>query len=224
MPAIAIVGAGPGLGLALAAEFGRHGWSAALIGRRATTLDPLVTKLEAQGVEAAAFIADTADQPALVNALTTAEKRLGPLDALEFSPYSAGPGSTDGPLDVTPESMRPVIESHLMGAVTAVSTVLPGMRERGRGTILLTAGIGAIDPLPVFGTLNTVQAATRSWARNLRGALEGSGVHVAHVAIGVGIGESAPAPGYPFLTSAQIAAQLWDLHESPDTAELVIAP
>ncbi len=126
------------------------------------------------------------------------------------------------PLDVTPENLRPAVDAMLFGAVAAVQTVLPEMRERGSGTILLTAGVGSIDPVPIFGALNAAQAATRNWAFNLHAALASTGVHVAHVAIGVGIGETAPAPGYPFRTPAQLADLFWGLHVSRDARELVV--
>ena len=42
MPTIAIIGAGPGLGLALAKKFGQNGYNAALIARNPDTLDTLV--------------------------------------------------------------------------------------------------------------------------------------------------------------------------------------
>ena len=45
MPTIAIVGAGPGLGLALARTFGRHGYSAALVARNPQTLETLTATL-----------------------------------------------------------------------------------------------------------------------------------------------------------------------------------
>lgn len=127
-----------------------------------------------------------------------------------------------GPLDVTVESLRPDVDSLLLGAVASVQAVLPAMREKGTGTVLVTAGTGSIDPFPFLGTVNTAQAGARNWALNLHKALAETNVYVAHVAIGVGIGEEAPAPGYPFRTPAQVADALWDLHVAREVPELVI--
>jgi NAD(P)-dependent dehydrogenase (short-subunit alcohol dehydrogenase family) len=48
MPLIAIVGAGPGLGLAIARRFGREGFKVALISRAKPRLDALAAELTAQ--------------------------------------------------------------------------------------------------------------------------------------------------------------------------------
>ena len=223
MPTIAIIGAGPGLGLALAKKFGQNGYNAALIARNPDTLDTLVNDLSSHGINVARFVADTSDQAALTAALTAARTHFGSIDVLEFSPHSGGPGSMTSPTDVTAENLRPVLETLLLGAVTAVQTVLPGMVDAGHETILFTAGSGSINPVPFFGTLNTAQAATRNWALNLHNQLAGSGVYVAHIAIGVSIGDAAPAEGYPFKTPDEIAAAFWDLHQERSTAELVIS-
>ncbi|MFB2586683.1 SDR family NAD(P)-dependent oxidoreductase [Herbiconiux liukaitaii] len=223
MPTIAIIGAGPGLGLSLATTFGRHGYSAALIARNPAKLDALVAELTSHGIPAAGFVADTSDHAALADALAQARAHFGSVDVLEFSPYAAGPGSMVSPTDVTVENLRPVLDTMLLGAVAAVQAVLPAMVDAGHGTIVFTAGSGSIHPVPFFGTLNTAQAATRNWALNLHGQLVGSGVHVAHVAIGVSIGEAAPAEGYPFKTPDEIAAAYWDLHAERSAAELVIS-
>lgn len=221
MPTIAVVGAGPGLGLALARRFGREGFSAALIARNPTMLEHLVDVLRAEGVEAACFIADVARPAEVEAALDGAVARFGSIDVLEFSPYSAGPSSMVDPRDVTVETLRPVIDSHLFGAVAAVQRVLPAMRLNGSGTILLTAGIGSIEPTAVFGTLNTAQAATRNLALNLNQTLSEEGVFVGHVAIGVFIGEEAPE-GWPHRSPADIADELWTMHAERAERELVI--
>ncbi|MFV0375527.1 SDR family NAD(P)-dependent oxidoreductase [Microbacterium sp.] len=222
MPTIAIIGAGPGLGLALARTFGAHGYSAAIIARNADTLDSLVATLKAEGIVAERFVADTADAVMLAAALADAEAQLGTIDVLEFSPYSAGPSSMLDPIDVTVEKLASSIQAQTYGAVTAVQAVLPAMRERGQGTILLTAGIGSIDPVPIFGAMNAAQAATRNWALNLHKRLAGSGVTIAHIAIGLFIGAEPPKEGYPFRTPEDIAAEYWTIHETGNGPELVI--
>ena len=55
MPTLAIVGAGPGMGLAIARTFGSQGYNVALIARNRAKLDDLVGQLTAQGITAAAW-------------------------------------------------------------------------------------------------------------------------------------------------------------------------
>ena len=49
MPSIAILGAGPKLGLAIARTFGSHGYDVALIARNRAKLDALVEQLSSDG-------------------------------------------------------------------------------------------------------------------------------------------------------------------------------
>ncbi|OHV38451.1 hypothetical protein BCD49_13335 [Pseudofrankia sp. EUN1h] len=55
MPVIAIVGAGPGMGLEIARAFGEKGFTVALVARTAANLDALVSTLTGEGIEAAGF-------------------------------------------------------------------------------------------------------------------------------------------------------------------------
>jgi len=68
MPAIAIVGAGPGVGLSIARVFGHQGFAVALVARNEGKLDGLVAQLAEDGIEAAGFPADVMDRPSLVAA------------------------------------------------------------------------------------------------------------------------------------------------------------
>src|SRR5262249_39234036 len=86
MPTIAIVGAGPGLGLSIARVFGRHDFSVALVSRSQEKLDGLVAELGESGVDAAGFAADVTDRPSLAAAFARITERLGRVDVLEYSP------------------------------------------------------------------------------------------------------------------------------------------
>ncbi|MGI5239904.1 SDR family NAD(P)-dependent oxidoreductase [Dactylosporangium sp. CA-139066] len=220
MPTIAIVGAGPGLGLSIAKLFGGHGFQVALISRSATRLAALVADLGAAGITAAAFPADAADTAALSTALHRAAAQLGGIDVLEFSPF---PGLTMiHPGDVTVDDLRPDVERLLYGAVTATQAVLPGMLRAGAGTLLFTTGGGAIDPLPMLAALNAAQAGMRNYAHNLHHTLAGRGIYAAVVAINVFIGDNPPAPGIPHAAADDIARTYWDLYTRRTAAEHVI--
>ena len=72
MSSIAIVGAGPGMGLAIARTFGSRGFGVALIARNRAKLDDMAGQLAAEGITAAAFPADVLDHDALTQALKDA--------------------------------------------------------------------------------------------------------------------------------------------------------
>ncbi|WP_416969561.1 SDR family NAD(P)-dependent oxidoreductase [Streptomyces sp. 4F14] len=223
MPTLAIVGAGPGMGLAIARTFGTRGHDVALLARTPEKLDGLVAELEKDGVTAAAFPADVLDRDSLTAALDAARARFGSIDVLEYSPapHSPVPGfTTAAPSEVTVDNLQPQIEYTFYGAVAATRAVLPAMREAGAGTLLFTSGGGSIDPVPMFGNVNAAGGALRNWVINLHNELADTGIFAAHVAIATWIGENGPA-GFPSATPEQIAPLYWELHEKRDRPEAV---
>ncbi|MDT0541323.1 SDR family NAD(P)-dependent oxidoreductase [Streptomyces lonegramiae] len=216
MPTIAIVGAGPGLGLSIARVFGGHGFDVALVSRSKDKLDALVAELAEAGIAAEGFPADIADSAQLATALERAIARFGRIDVLEFSPH-AGLTMT-APQDVTVDVLRPLIDSLLYGAVTAAQAVLPGMLEAGSGTLLFTTGGGALTPYPMLADANIAQAGQRNWALNLHNTLADKGIYAANVAINLMIGTEAPE-GVPHRSPDDIALDYWNLHVSRDQAE-----
>jgi NAD(P)-dependent dehydrogenase (short-subunit alcohol dehydrogenase family) len=225
VPTIAIIGAGPGMGLAIARTFGRRGFDVALISRSQDKLDSLAAQLAADGITAKGFPADVMDRPSITAALRAVGGHFGPIDVLEYSPAPHAPiaGFTmTTPSQTTVEDLQPQVEYYLYGALEAARAVLPAMRESGAGTLLFTTGGGSVHPIPMLGNVNAAAAALRNWVLNLGQELAGTGIHVAHVAINVWIGEGAPE-GFPSRSPEQIAPLYWDLHETRDRAEVVYA-
>ena len=221
MPTIAIIGAGPGMGLAIARTFGARGFDVALIARTRSKLDSLKEQLAKEGITAEGFVADVMDRPSLSAALGAAAARFGGIDVLEYSPapHDLVPGmSLAPPSEATVENVQPQVEYYLYGALEAARAVLPAMREAGSGTMLFTTGGGSVDPLPVLGNVNAAAAALRNWVLNLNQELAGSGIFAGHVAISVWIGEGGPA-GIPSAQPDQIAPVYWEMHEARNRAE-----
>lgn len=220
MPTIAIVGAGPGLGLSIAKVFGRNGFSVALVARTQAKLDALAAELGEAGIDAAGFAADVMDRPSLVAAFTRIKDHFGDIDVLEYSPapHNPVPGITmAGPLEATVDNLQPQLDYYLYGGITATQQVLPGMTERGSGTLLYTTGGSSTDPLaapPEFATVAVAGAALRAWVLKLHQATAGTGVYAAHVPIFAWIGT-----GGPETQADTIAAHYWDIYTKRDGAE-----
>jgi NADP-dependent 3-hydroxy acid dehydrogenase YdfG len=223
VPTIAIVGAGSGMGLAIARTFGSHGFDVALIARNRAKLDDLAGQLAAEGITAAAFPADVLDRDALTQALKDAATHFGGIDVLEYSPVG-GLGSTvlTSPSETDPSDVQHELEFQFYGAIAATRAVLPAMREAGAGTLLYTTGAGSVDPVPQIGNVNAAAAALRNWVLNLHKELAGTGIQAAHIAIDVMIGDAdAVVPGIPSAPADHIAPVYWELHTNRDDAERV---
>ncbi|UUU19195.1 SDR family NAD(P)-dependent oxidoreductase [Streptomyces sp. DSM 40750] len=222
MTSIAIVGAGPQMGLAIARTFGSQGFDVALISRNREKLDDLVGKLGAEGITAAAFPADVLDRDALTRALKDAAIRFGGIDVLEYSPVGTfGVTTLTAPATTAPSDVEFEMNFQLYGAIAATQAVLPAMREAGAGTLLYTTGAGSIWPDPRVANVNAAAAALRNWVMNLHKELAGTGIQAAHVGIDSSIGVSV-IPGVEAARPEQITPLYWDLHTTKrDQAELV---
>ena len=169
MPTIAIMGAGPGMGLAIAQTFGKEGHQVALLSRTQAKLDPVVAELTDQGIEAAAFAADVLDRPAIVSGLAAVKQRFGQIDVLEYSPSNPALPSLLHRAD--PRQRADPAHFHVHGAVAAVNQMLPEMLARGSGTILFTTGASSVRPElghDMFGNVAPAAAWLRNWAPTTR--------------------------------------------------------
>ncbi len=207
-----VVGAGPGLGLALARRFGAEGHPVGLIARDGARLESDAATLRAAGIRATACPADVRDEAGLRAALDTA----GPVGVLI---WAIGPGSA--PItpagEVTSERAFAQVALHVGGAVTAVGHVLPGMLARGAGTVLITTGASSVVPVPVLGDVGIAMAGLRNWALGLRAAVAGRGVHVATVTIATLL-----AAGHPVGDPDAVASRFLALARAPERAEEVV--
>ncbi|AMM18895.1 dehydrogenase [Frondihabitans sp. PAMC 28766] len=218
MTTIAIVGAGSGLGLAVARRFGREGFSVALISRNQARLDDLAATLEAEGITAAGFTANVRDTDSLRTALETASEQLGLVEVLQYSPLPAK------------EFMRPVLETvaadlvgpiefSVYGPVTAARQVLPGMRSLGRGTMVFVNGASAVRPRDRVTGTSIAFAGESAYAELLHEAVAPENVHVAQLIIPRGIGG-----GEPSHEPTTIADRIWGIHADRGDFRTFVAP
>jgi short-subunit dehydrogenase len=209
---IAIVGAGPMLGMSVARAFGGRGYSVALLARRRDALDAMVAELTEAGIEAAGFVADIRDGEALAAAIADARARFGQIDALEFSPLAM---AFVPPSQVTAEAARDAFNFMTVGAINAVRAVLPEMRARGEGALLFASGRSSVLPMKLLGSLGLASTALRHYAYSLNEELKGSGVYVGTVPIFARM-DRAAADG--------VAALLLDMTDKRDRVEAIYGP
>jgi len=180
---IVIIGAGPNLGAAIARRFGREGLAVGLVSRNAEKLEALANDLRGDGLTAEYAAADIRDADALSAAIRSLAEKLGPVEVLEYSPLPAKEFMKPI-LETTVDDVRGPLEFSVLGAVAAVTAVVDGMLDRGKGSILFTTGGAAINPYPLRAGVGISFAGEVAYARMLHDELRERGVHVAHTAIG----------------------------------------
>jgi NAD(P)-dependent dehydrogenase (short-subunit alcohol dehydrogenase family) len=213
MTTIAIIGAGKGLGAAVARRFGAEGFAVGLISRHQGRLDALAAELAADGIQAQGFAADVRDPASIAAALEQVTETLGPIEVLQYSPLPQKDFMRPV-LETTPADLVGPIEFSIYGPVAAVHQVLPGMRflGEGKGTILFVNGGSAVKPgRNVTGT-SVAFAGQAAYVELLHEVLAEEGIHVSQLIIGGRIieGDAEKDPGV-------LAEHLWNLHAQRDT-------
>ncbi|MEU9452720.1 SDR family NAD(P)-dependent oxidoreductase [Streptomyces sp. NPDC048277] len=206
MSTIAIVGAGPGLGAAVARRFGREGYGVALVARDGQRLDSLAAELAREGIRVRGFSADVRDPIALAAALRRAAEELGTIEVLQYSPVPHRDFMRPV-LETTYADLLGPVEFSVYGPVAAVQQVLPGMRELGRGTILLVNGGTAVIPHPDRAGTSIAFAAESAYGHLLHDRLAAEGIHVAQLVIPGEI-----VAGHPRKDPVVLADTLWGMH------------
>jgi short-subunit dehydrogenase len=230
---IAIFGAGPGLGTAVARRFGREGYRVALVGRRPEPLEALVATLAQEGIEAAAFPADLRDLDAIPPLVAAITERFGSIDVLQYAP--TGEGGFVPAAELSAQALRPLLELYLLAPVEVVRAVLPQMLQRGDGAILVAHGASAVQSPPGMSGPGQAMGAARNWVYGLNAELAPRGVYAGTIAIAAMIADSAAHAALtsgaidlpegvelPVVDPAELADVLWDMVTRRDRVEAVL--
>ncbi|MFF0909929.1 SDR family NAD(P)-dependent oxidoreductase [Microbacterium enclense] len=218
MPVIAIIGAGPGLGAAVARRFGREGFSVALIARDLAKLDSIVAELGSAGVTAKAYSADVRVPAELEDALGRAAADLGPVSVLQYSPLPSR-DYLKPVLELTPELATEAVQFSLLGLISSVRAVLPAMRESGDGSIILINGGTSVKARAGFAGTSVAFPAESAYGEMLHEALADEGVRVAQLVIPGAIPRLQLPNGID-----DVADRIWDLHTTPGDFRTMLIP
>jgi short-subunit dehydrogenase len=204
-----IVGAGLGLGASLMRRFAREDCRVAILGRRAEMLESVLQSEPTRRANCRSFVADAARAKSVVEAFRAVTDWAGETDVLIYNPAVLKERLAS---KLTAGHMAADMAVNLGGALSAIGQVLPTMRRRGRGTILLTGGSLAFDPLPAWAALGASKAALRNFSLALGQEVRPDGVHVAMVQI---CGRIEPGG---FYDPDRIAETYWSLHNDESEA------
>ena len=157
---VLITGASRGIGAATAREFVAAGAKVALIARSADAIDALAGEL---GDAAIAVPCDVADYGSVVDAIGKTESAFGPLDVLIGNAGLLDPISHLAEAD--PEAWGTTIDVNLKGVFNGMRAAMPGMIERGTGTIITVSSGAAHGPVEAWSSYCASKAGAYMLAR-----------------------------------------------------------
>jgi len=128
-----ITGASRGIGRAIALAFAREGANLALLATKREALDELIQNTELKTANCMLLQVDVRDRQACFKAVTEIEQELGGIDVLV---NNAGIHRSGAFLDHSPDDFQALLDVNLFGVVHLMQAVLPGMKDRAKGSII----------------------------------------------------------------------------------------
>src|SRR5688572_21883888 len=129
-PLCVVVGIGPKNGAAFARRFAREGYRLALVSRRTE----LSTELARELGDTSVYSADVADPAQVQGTFAAIQREHGSPDVLL---YNAGSGVWKTAEELTPAEFEQSFRINALGLLVAAQQVVPGMRQRGSGQIVV---------------------------------------------------------------------------------------
>lgn len=192
-----ITGAGTGIGRATAVACAREGARVALVGRRP---EPLQEAAAALGEDCLTLPADVTDGPAVRALVAQVIDRWGRIDLLV---NNAGLNVPRRDLaSVSAADWQTVVQVNLTGTFLVTSAALPGMRERGSGTVVNISSMAGYRASALTGpAYSAAKAAVNSFTESLNLAERAHGIRACAI-----------CPG-------EVATPILDARPSPPSAE-----
>jgi short-subunit dehydrogenase len=229
---IAVFGAGPGLGEAVARRYARDGYTVTLVARRLEPLDHLAMDLTKAGTTVHVITADLSDTDATPRLAEQVREKAGDLDAFYYAPTpSTGFVSA---ADLTPRYAQGFMPLIFYTLLALVQEFLPHMLDQGDGAILTAQGGSTVQGLPNMSGPSPAQAAQRNYLQALHAEVADRGVYIGMLYIGAAIKNSAfhtelenakaagdPVWEMPTVDPEQLADLLWAMHHTKGRAEAI---
>ncbi|RIQ17832.1 SDR family oxidoreductase [Jiangella rhizosphaerae] len=174
-PLVAITGASSGIGAAAAQAFSAAGHPLLLMARRAGRM----ADLDLPDTRVAEV--DVTDAAAVRDAVAAAEAAYGPVDLLV---NNAGVMPLSPVVDQPEADIKMLFDVNCVALLTTAQAVLPGMRERGRGTVMNIGSIAGKNLYPDHTVYCGTKYAVHAMTEGMRRENAAHGVRVVLVAPG----------------------------------------
>lgn len=182
MAACLVVGAGDGVGGAIARAFASEGLEACVT-RRARNLDQLeelAASIRAHGGKARAYGVDARSEDEMVALVDRIEAEVGPLEVVVFN---IGANVRFDLTETTSRVFHKVWEMACFAGFLTIREAARVMQARGKGTILITGATASVRGRQGFSAFSSAKHGLRAVAQAAARELGPQGIHVAHVVV-----------------------------------------
>jgi len=142
-----VTGASKGIGLAVARALAAEGARVALASRSRERIDAAAAEVGGHG-----FVFDSEDLDAVPGLLGDVERELGPIDI--YVANTGGPPANPDPLAFAREEWESAYRSLVLSPMEMLERLLPAMRSRGWGRVVVVASYAVREPIPALQLSN----------------------------------------------------------------------
>lgn len=211
-----IVGAGPGLGHALAQRLASEGFDLVLVTRDAAKNRDLADDLGLLGGNVSTIGADATDERDVVRLFSDIEASSGVPALIVYSLQEFGPGQT---VDISVPAFESAWRHNCLGAFLVGRSAARMMSAVGRGTLIFVGSTSSIIGRAGHLNLAVGKFGQRAISQVLARELWPLGVHVAHIMIDADIQEDDhDVQPHPQCYAKEIAESVLAIHNQPRTA------
>lgn len=172
MPTALVTGGTAGIGAAFARALAARGYDLVLVARTASRLEEFGAELASDGCRVETIVADLG-QPADVERV--ASRLADASRPIELLVNNAGYGMKSRLADPDLAEAADAVQVMMQAPLVLSAAVVPGMRERGHGTIVNVASVAGYLSM---GLYSAIKAWMRVYSESLSNALHGTGVTV----------------------------------------------
>ena len=171
-----VTGGSRGIGAATCRLLAQNGVKVAVNGRDKTAISSVVEEIRGSGGVAIGVAADVTGFAAVELMRRRVEEELGPVDVL--AAFAGGQGHPTPTEQMAEEQWRSVIDSDLTATFLTVRSFLPGMIERGRGSIVTMASSAGRLPSQASAAYAAAKAGVVMFSRHVANEVGRHGVRV----------------------------------------------
>ena len=178
-----ITGSSKGIGKSIAKEMAVQGAKVVISSRKAPACEEVAAEINKAGGTAISVPANISDKAQLEKLVAETRKQLGPVDILvcnaASNPYY---GPTE---DMPDEAFDKIMRNNILSNIWLTKMVLPDMRAKKDGAIIIISSIGGLRGTPILGPYGISKAADMALTRNLALELGGDNIRINTIAPGL---------------------------------------
>lgn len=210
---IMIIGAGPGIGQAVAQKFGREGWTVVLTGRNRSRLAVLSAELMTEKIRVHVVPADATDPAALRGAIAEADILTGGLTAIHFN---AAVVRQQDLFSMADDDVVTDLAINVAAGLHTIRAAVGQFGDRG-GTILITGGGLAVTPHADWASIGVGKAALRNIVQAVAEPLAERNIRIAIATVATLVSPASPE-------ARGAADTFWNLATQPEVGWEAVYP